>query len=232
MVNRRVFITELEALTSEVICMGNAVEIMIAKVEQLLKNGNNALIAEIMEKEKLIDAMECKIEKECIELIAKQSPVASDLRRVSACMRLIGDMERIGDHCADICEYLLLIQKERYTIEIEEFFQMFTQMKKMVHNTIRCFAKEDQELALQVTVDDDKVDAIFSSELKKTTEKMKTDSTYIECGVCYILILKYVERMADHASNIAEWVLYLVGGNLEESMHSENPSSVTWCEGE
>ncbi len=225
MVNRRGFITELEALTSEVICMGNALEIMITKVEQVLKNGDKALIAEIMEKEEIIDAMECKIERECIELIAKQSPVASDLRRISACMRLISDMERIGDHCTDICEYILLLDKENYQVESEAFYEMFTHMKKMVHNTIRCFAKEDAKLASQVTVDDDKVDEIFAQEIKRTTERMKQDSNYTEYGVCYILILKYVERMADHASNIAEWVLYLVSGNLEQSMHFDQSES-------
>ena len=221
MTNRRVFIAELQDLTNEVICMGNALEIMISKVEKTIKEGNIALANEVVESDDLIDAMECKIERECIELIAKQQPVASDLRRVSACMRLIGDMERIGDHCADICEYVGYIAEANMKIENPEFYRMFEEMRFMVHNTIKCFAKEDVELAAVVMAADDVVDGIFASEVVQIKNMIKEDPSKVEYGVNYLLILKYIERMADHAGNIAEWVQYLVNGKLEEAMLAE-----------
>ncbi len=221
MTNRRVFIAELQDLTNEVICMGNALEIMISKVEKAIKEGNVALAQEIVESDDLIDAMECKIEKECIELIAKQQPVASDLRRVSACMRLIGDMERIGDHCSDICEYVCNIAETNMKIENLEFYRMFDEMRSMVHNTIKCFAKADVQLAADVMATDDVVDAIFASEVAETKKMIQADPSKVEYGVNYLLILKYIERMADHAGNIAEWVQYLVNGKLEETMLAE-----------
>ncbi len=218
MVNRRVFITELQHLTNEVICMGNALEVMIGKVELAIKECDIELAKEVIESDDLIDSMEYKIERECIELIAKQQPVASDLRRVSACMRLISDMERIGDHCSDICEYIIEMTKTEEKITNDEFYEMFNNMRKMVHNTIKAFAKESIDIAKKVSDADDAVDAIFVSEIARIKEELKAGTINVDYSVNYLLIVKYVERMADHASNIAEWVHYLVSGKLEESM--------------
>lgn len=218
MTNRRVFIAELQDLTNEVICMGNALEVMIGKVESAIRNCDVELAQEVIESDDLIDSMEYKIERECIDLIAKQQPVASDLRRVSACMRLISDMERIGDHCADICEYIIEMTKTEEKITSPKFYEMFGDMRTMVHNTIKCFAKESIVLAKSVAESDDAVDEIFTSEIAKVKEELKSGTVNVDYSINYILIIKYVERMADHASNIAEWVHYLVSGKLEESM--------------
>ncbi len=218
MTNRRVFIAELQDLTNEVICMGNALEVMIGKVEYAIKNSDIELAKEVIESDDLIDSMEYKIERECIDLIAKQQPVASDLRRVSACMRLISDMERIGDHCADICEYIVEMTKPEQQITDPKFYEMYDHMKKMVHNTIKCFAKENIDLAKKVSESDDEVDNIFMAEVAKVKEEIKAGTLNVDYAINYVLIIKYVERMADHACNIAEWVHYLVSGKLEESM--------------
>lgn len=218
MTNRRVFIAELQDLTNEVICMGNAVEVMIAKVEKAIKICDVELAKEVIEGDDLIDAMEFKIERECIELIAKQQPVASDLRRVSSCMRLISDMERIGDHCSDICEYIIEMTKTEEKITDDKFYAMFEEMKWMVHNTIKCFAKEDILLAEKVVHADDIVDALFLESVENVKAGLADGTANIDYAVNYLLIVKYIERMADHAGNIAEWVYFLISGNLEESM--------------
>ncbi len=218
MANRKFYMTELDHLTNEVICMGNALEVMVAKVERAIRDCDVDLAAEIIEGDDLIDAMEAKIEKECIDMIAKQQPVARDLRRVSSCMRLVGDMERIGDHCEDICEYIIEMKKTDEKIESENFYKMFEVMQMMLHKTIKSFAKENIEIALSVVAMDDEVDALFLEEIAKVKEEIANGKN-LDFAINYLLIVKYVERMGDHASNIAEWVHYLVGGKLEESMH-------------
>ncbi len=220
MANRKFFMTELEHLTNEVICMGNALEVMVGKVEVAIRNCDAEIAADIIEGDDLIDAMESKIQKECIEMIAKQQPVARDLRRVSSCMRLISDMERIGDHCEDICEYIIEMKKTDEKIVSENFYNMFDTMQTMLHKTIKSFAKEDIELAKSVVLLDDKVDALFLEEIALIKEGIAGGKS-VDFAVNYLLIIKYVERMGDHAANIAEWVHYLVGGELEESMHLE-----------
>ncbi|MFI3171283.1 MAG: phosphate signaling complex protein PhoU [Eubacteriales bacterium] len=220
MTNRRVFIAELQDLTNEVICMGNAVEIMIGKVEQAVRTNDLEIAQEVIEGDELINAMESKIERECIDLIAKQQPVASDLRRVSACMRLISDLERIGDHCADISAYIIQLSTTGELVTSETFYSMFAQMRIMVHNTIKSFAKEDVVLAQSVMSADNIVDDYFAEELARIKKDLAVPVN-IEFHLIYLLIIKYVERMADHAGNIAEWVQFLVEGNLEESMHMD-----------
>ncbi len=220
MANRKFYMTELQHLTNEVICMGNALEVMIGKVEAAIRDCDIDIASEVIEGDDLIDAMESKIEKECIDMIAKQQPVARDLRRVSACMRLISDMERIGDHCEDICEYIIEMKKTDEKIVSDNFYKMFKTMQQMLHKTIKSFAKENIEVAKSVVAMDDIVDQLFIEEIAKAKEELVAGKN-VDFVVNYILIVKYVERMADHAANIAEWVHYLVGGQLEESMHLE-----------
>ena len=220
MTNRRLFIAELEDLTNEVISMGNAVEVMISKLEQALKTNDVILAQEVIKSDESINAMEYKIERECIDLIAMQQPVAGDLRRVSACMRLISDIERIGDHCADISSYILQLEQISESVRREEFYQMFAQMKIMVHNTIKSFAEEDVHLAQSVMAADSIVNEAFATELANIKQTLEVP-TNIEFQLVYLLVIKYVERMADHAGNIAEWVQFLVEGNLEESMNMD-----------
>ncbi|MFI3208376.1 MAG: phosphate signaling complex protein PhoU [Eubacteriales bacterium] len=225
MANRKFYMTELDHLTNEVICMGNALEVMIGKVEVAIRDYDIELAQEVIESDDLIDAMESKIEKECIDLIAKQQPVARDLRRVSSCMRLISDMERIGDHCEDICEYIIEMKKTNEKVESENFYKMFKTMRAMLHKTIKSFAKEQIEVAREAVAMDDIVDALFLEELAKIKEDIAAGKN-IDFAINYLLIVKYVERMGDHAANIAEWVHYLVGGELEASMHLESNISV------
>lgn len=212
---RQQYMAELETLNRDVIQMSTILEESIEKVFRALKTVNAKEAHKIIEDDDVIDEMERKIERECMSIIAKQQPVAKDLRRVTAVMRMISDIERIADHCADISEYIILLSKEE-DIAMPDFVgEMFTKMKEMVVKTIDSFVNEDLEKAAIVKTSDDVIDDYFEKILKELCIAMKHRPEAIKQYIYYVMIIKYVERMADHATNLAEWNMFMITGELE-----------------
>ena len=153
-----------------------------------------------------------KIEKHCINLIAGQQPLAKDLRTISSALKIITDMERIGDHSSDISGLIMKMTYDRNTKVLSDISLMADLAKQMVNKSIDAYVKEDIELAKQVCVSDDEVDELFRKIILEVEGVIKNDLMPVEQSINFIFISKYLERMADHATNIGEWVIYNVTG--------------------
>ncbi|BCN32320.1 phosphate signaling complex protein PhoU [Anaeromicropila herbilytica] len=211
---RQVFIKELEVLHNDVIKMGSVLELSLNEMIVALQDMDVELAQKIIDRDDEIDLLEQQIEKECINIIAKQQPIASDLRKVTSIMKIITDIERIADHCADISEYLMQIHKQPTMKAPEHLSDMIQVMKKMVVDTIDSFVNQDADKAASVIAQDDIVDNYFTSISKELCDMMQKDIKVIPQCVAYIMIIKYIERMGDHSTNIAEWIQFIVTGKL------------------
>ena len=219
MTTRKIYLAELEELTENVSKMGTRLEHMIDQVVAALIEKDTEKAQMIIVDDDIIDQMERDIEKACISIIAKQQPVATDLRRVTSIMRLISDVERIADHCGDIAEHIVDLAKQPDVPMPKGLLEMFRHMRSMTSRTINSFIEENIEVINQIVKDDDIVDNYFYIIKTNLCELMKEHPEDIKAYVDYLLIIKYVERMADHATNIAEWIAFIVTGDLEEYMN-------------
>lgn len=173
-----------------------------------LKEKDIPLANEVIEDDEKIDAMELKIEKDCILVLARHQPIASDLRDVTSVFRVITDLERIGDQCADICEYVLMLEKEEYIKPLIDIPQMAAECEKMINLSIRSFISKDLELAKEVLMMDNIIDDYFENIREELIEIMKIKPDSVRQCTYLILIIKYLEKIADHATNISGWLIY------------------------
>lgn len=213
---RHIFMQELRELNQHVIRMGSLLEKSINDVILALEKLDATLANEIIKNDDVIDDLEHQIERECIAMIAKQQPLASDLRKVTSIMKIVTDVERIADHCADISEYIIALSKQSNVIAPKHLKEMVNVMKGMVIDTIDSFVEVDGEKAKQVIAKDDIVDNYFTSISDELTKIMQGNKEAIPACVSYLMIIKYLERMADHATNIAEWIEYIITGTMIE----------------
>ena len=208
---RNRFDEQLFELNRELIEMGSMCEEVIASVAKALSTGDMVLARKVKESGASIDQMERDIEGRCMKLLLHQQPVARDLRQISAALKMITDMERIGDQAEDIAEIVIFLNG--HTMEgVETIEDMARETIKMVTESVDAFVKKDVALAESVLAHDDVVDDYF--------EKMKCDIINLiaenpadgEFALDLLMISKYFERIGDHATNIAEWVIYSVTG--------------------
>lgn len=211
---RQVFLQELEELNQNVIKMGSILELSLNEMILALDHMDTALAKKIIARDDEIDFLEQQIERECINMIAKQQPLATDLRKVTSIMKIITDIERIADHCSDISEYILSIHKMPASQAPVHLGQMVEAMKKMVLGIIDSFVNSDMEKASAVILSDDKVDALFEQINRELIKMMQADKEVIPQCASYLMIIKYLERMADHAANIAGWITFIITGEL------------------
>lgn len=211
---RTVFLQELDKLNQNVIKMGALLEDSIALMIKALKEINVEVAKEVIEKDDQLDHMERKIEQACLELIAKQQPVASDLRAVTAIQKIVTDIERIGDHCEDISEYVIqLADKERIDAP-SNLIDMVDVVRDMAARVITCFVENDAEEAKRVVQMDDTVDKYFKSIREELSLKMQKNKDLVPQCIDYLMIIKYLERMGDHVENIGEWIDFTVTGKF------------------
>lgn len=211
---RKQFITQLNELNQNVIKMGSIIELSINEVIEAFNTLDIDKANKIISRDKEIDLLEQEIERECINLIAKQQPLARDLREITSIMKIITDIERMADQCADISEYIIRLSKLPDIQEPVKLDEMIGAMKDMVVNTIDAFVKKDLDQARNVIKEDDVVDKYFDNISKDLMVMMKSNPNIIEQGMHYLMIIKYIERMADHSTNIAEWIKFIVTGKL------------------
>ncbi len=216
MPTRHVYMEELDLLYHEVVKMGSLTEDSINDMIEALSHMDTDLAGEIMRNDEVIDNLERDIEKSCISLILKQQPVATDLRNICSIMRIIADIERIADHCSDISEYILMMSQKEHVAKPKYIDEMIEEMKSMVRMTIDSFVKKDIAKAEEVIRRDDRVDSYFEEIMEELCIAMKHNPEKIDQFARYLMIVKYVERMADHATNIAGWVSYIVTGDLDD----------------
>ncbi|MEE0869740.1 MAG: phosphate signaling complex protein PhoU [Ruminococcus sp.] len=212
---REYFDTELANLNNQLIGMGTLVESAIKNAVEIIANNSAELLDKAREQEELINTSERKIQNHCIRLLLHQAPVANDLREVSSALKMITDLERIGDQAIDIAEVSQYIKSRNNVINVTHIDEMANQASKMVTLAIDAFVKKDFDLAKKVSQSDDVIDELFDKVKEETVEIIQRDKALGEEAIDLMMIAKYLERIGDHAVNIAEWVAFSITGSRE-----------------
>ena len=212
---RRQFDQQLALLNRELIEMGALCEEVIALAAQALTEGDPALAAQVGPLDTEIDQKERTIESLCLKLLLQQQPVARDLRQISAALKMITDMERIGDQAQDIAEIITFLRGR--TAEHDDILcQMARATISMVTESVDAYVKRDTMLAETVIAEDDVVDNAFDEVKRRLIDKIAAHPDDGEYALDLLMIAKYFERIGDHATNIAEWVIFSVTGVHKE----------------
>lgn len=212
---REYFDIELANLNNQLIGMGTLVESAIKNAVEIIANNSAELLDKAREQEELINTSERKIQNHCIRLLLHQAPVANDLREVSSALKMITDLERIGDQAIDIAEVSQYIKSRNNVINVTHIDEMANQASKMVTLAIDAFVKKDFVLAKKVSQSDDVIDELFDKVKEETVEIIQRDKALGEEAIDLMMIAKYLERIGDHAVNIAEWVAFSITGSRE-----------------
>lgn len=212
---RNHFEEQLEKLHVELTSMGALCERAIDNTYQVLMEEDAAMAREIMAMDSEIDQAERDIEGLCLKLLLKQQPVARDLRKISAALKMVTDMERIGDQAADIAE---IVSTAHLKAPLEEIpmKQMAEATRKMVSESIDAYVRQDLVIAKKVIMDDDIVDDLFLRTREKLTDLMENKVISADYAMDLLMVAKYYERIGDHATNIAEWVDFSITGNHKD----------------
>ncbi len=212
---REKYIEQLEDLNEEILNMGSMAEKILDMSINALINHDLNLAHEIIEFEKEIDKKEAEIDEKCLEIIALQQPLAGDLRRVAAIIKMISDLERIGDLSENIAEIVIRIGNEKFIKPLIDIPKMAEITKDMIKSSLDCFVKEDINLAYKVITMDDIVDDLYRDIYLELLYMISKDSEIINQAIELLFIGRYLERIADHATNICEYVNYMVTGNTK-----------------
>lgn len=211
------FDEQLDALHQEMIAMGGLCEKAIALSAKALLEGNRSLTLDVPRLSAQIDQHERDIESLCFKLLMRQQPVARDLRVISAALKMVTDMERIGNQSADIAEIIATanISAKDESIPIHE---MAVATIKMVSDSIEAFIKQDLDIASAVVTYDDVVDGCFDKAKRALIRRVTDAEADGEYALDLLMIAKYFERIGDHAVNIAQWVRFSITGSREEDV--------------
>ena len=209
---RSKFDEQLALLHKELITMGTLCENAIEMSANALDECNLAIAEEVSEYASQIDHKERDIEAMCMRLLLQQQPVAKDLRTISSALKMVTDMERIGDNSGDIAE-IVSMEHIAATDDKLDIHRMAQATIKMVTDSIDAFVKNDVELAKSVIAYDDVVDQHFNRIKTELIGRLKNSEADGEYALDLLMIAKYFERMGDHAANIAEWVLFSILGH-------------------
>ena len=210
------FDSQLALLNTELIRMGALCEEAISKAAKALEAGDHTLAEQVKPLEGEIDQMERDIETLCLKLLLQQQPVARDLRQISAAMKIITDMERIGDQAADIAEIILAMLAQGYVPEdVGHIREMAAEVIKMVTESVDSYVRQDTVRARLVIARDDIVDQCFDRVKQVLIGEIAADPDCGEHALDLLMIDKYLERIGDHAVNIAERVIFSVTGEHE-----------------
>ena len=209
---RNRFDEQLSGLHDALIEMGVIVENAIANAVKALIERDVELAESIISSDDSIDNKEKDIEHSCLQLLLLQQPVARDLRLVSSILKITTDLERIGDHATDISEITLLLVNGNYGSLVEHIPQMAALTMKMTTESIDAFVKKDLELANKVIADDDIVDNLFNMAREDVIKLVQQDVKNGDQAIDQLMIAKYFERIGDHATNVAEWVVFSLTG--------------------
>ena len=206
------FDEQLEQLNEEMINMGNMIEASIGNAVKALMKQDEELAKKTMAGDEKIDRTERKIEDLCLRLLLQQQPVAKDLRLISSALKMITDMERIGDHAADISEITLELSSQSYIKKLDHIQQMAKETMYMLVQSVDAFVNKDMDKANEVIAHDDIVDELFGKVKKELINMIHENAEVGEQASDLLMAAKYFERIGDHATNISEWVIFSITG--------------------
>lgn len=203
------FTEQLNLLHNEMIDMGEMIEKAIEKAIDALDSGNVEKAKEVIDNDIYINEQEKKIEDLCFNILLRQQPVASDLKMISGVLKMVTDMERIGDHAQDISE-LAIILSDRHTYVPDYIRDMAKESTAMLIESIDAYVNKDIEKAKKVVKQDDVVDKLFIIAKNQLIETIREDAGRASIAADLLMVAKYLERVGDHATNIAEWAIYSI----------------------
>ena len=204
------FDNKLSELNKKLLSMAAMTEQIIAMSIKSLEEQDTKLARETVEFDAKINEAEREVERICLNLLLQQQPVfAEDLRRVSAALKMITDIERVGDQSADIADQLI---KKKQKWDLSDISEMARAATQMVNDAIDAYVNDDENLARKVISSDDKIDELFVKTKDKIIDEIAADKANSEKAIDTLMVAKYFERIGDHAVNIAEWVVFSVTG--------------------
>ena len=217
MTTRKLFTQELETLCDSLEEMGNMVEASLNNLFFAIENKDQSLAQQIIRDDRNVNNMERSIESQCLALITRQQPIASDLRMVSSILKVVTDIERIGDHASDIAELVLRLSHTQLEIYSGHIQPMITASREMVHSAVSAFIARDGEKSAMVIQSDDVVDELFNKVKHDIVQRLKASGEEADEYVDVLMIAKYLERIGDHAVDICEWEIFKETGAIQDT---------------
>ena len=205
---------ELEELNQALQEMAKTVASAIEQTFQAFEQHDLALAEEIIRSDREVNEMEKKIEARCLNLILRQQPVAKDLRHISMALKVVTDLERIGDHASDIAELVQHLEEKPSAAAQGVLPAMVSSVKKMLEDAMQAFMEKDQKLAKEVEKRDDVIDDYFNQVKEEVIQKLKAGTASSDQAVDSLMIAKYLERIGDHAVNVCEWTEFYDTGEV------------------
>lgn len=213
---RKHFSEDLQDLYQELLKMGTLVEETIRKAISALKTQNSALAAEVLDDDDAVNCFEKDIQDRCIILLATEQPVASDLRSIVTAIKVATQLERIGDHAVHVAKSAILMADQRYLKPLIDIPRMGEICISMIHEILSALVENDPEQARAIAARDDEVDELNDQISRKMFNSMLKDPQVLNQGLELIFVSRFMERMGDHVTNIAELVVYNATGNHVE----------------
>lgn len=213
---RILFEQELELLKSKVTEMGERAEISYDRLVYAVKANDRETLKQLLDNDRQMMDMQRSIEAKCLTLLTKQQPVARDLRLVSSALKVVTDIERVGDHVSDISELYLRLDDFCAEGEYERILaEMMEEAKEMLHEAVEAFVNGDEQAAKDVIAHDDVVDEQFNVMKEKMMHAIIHQDLDADKVVDYLMVAKYLEKIGDHAVNIGEWAIFRVTGDMQ-----------------
>lgn len=213
---RKSFDAELEELQKDILKLGGLVEQAIFKAVKSLVEQNGALAKEVIENDDIIDQYELDIEHKCLTLIARQQPIARDLRTIGTALKIITDLERMADHASDTAKITRRLEGQEYIKPLIDIPHMAQLTQKMVSDSLQAFIHRDTKLAMQMIEMDHEVDHLYRQIFRELLVLMMEDAKTITQATYLLIVARNLERIADHATNLGEWIMYMVTGVRKE----------------
>ncbi|HEX5530491.1 MAG TPA: phosphate signaling complex protein PhoU [Methylomirabilota bacterium] len=210
----RHFHEELEALKQTLLAMGGLVEDQIRRVMKALLERDDVVAQEVIERDRQVNTYDVEVDEQCVSLLALHQPAAGDLRFITTAMKIVTDLERIGDQAVNIAQRVLELNVEPQLKPYIDLPRMAERAQRMVKESLDAFVARDTALARQVCGEDEEVDALKEQIFRELLTFMMEDPRTIPRAIRLILISRFMERVADHATNIAEMVIYMVEGKM------------------
>lgn len=217
MTPRKIYARELMQLKDSLEEMSNLVEASLNNLLFAIENKNDDLARQIVLDDRNVNHMERSIESQCLTLITRQQPVAGDLRVVSSALKVVTDIERIGDHASDIAELVLRLDHKQLDLYSAHLNPMITAAREMVHDAVSAFLNRDEKASSLVICSDDVVDDLFNKVKEDIAVRLKSETADADECIDVLMIAKYLERIGDHAVNICEWEIFKETGSIQDT---------------
>lgn len=223
---RQAFSAEMQNLEHDLLQMGSMAESMVGQAVEALVNVDPGVAMVVIRRDDEIDKRDVEIEANCLRILVLQNPTASDLREIGAVMKIITDVERIGDLAVDLAKIAMKIEKEMGSVDYVDMPRIAAVARGMISQSLEAFVKRDTDLALKVSQTDDEVDQLYREIRGHIHDHMRNSPNDVVSASWLLLALHHIERIADHAVNIAERVNFMVTGHLVQ-LATSHKSDIT-----